>query len=274
MAIHSFLKAEKGDPDWQFSPEDYFGKEFKIIDANMVEIEEGRADKVVLRQNPTEKDLLAKHLSITLQKNSVLEMTILNDVDAKLQQVFLYDIHLKAGANLSLGMFVKDGMLNKHILQVYLEEGSSFAAYGLISNTVKGDAEIITKIVHGGPDAVSNQLFLGLAGDDSQTVYQSTVIVEAVAQGSLVGIESANLIVGDDAHCHAKPEVYLNAEYCSTAHASETNTISAEKIGYLQSKGIPEEIARELVISSFRNQVISLIHQEAICEEVKEMYVD
>ena len=90
MAIHSFLKAERGDPDWQFSPEDYFGKEFKIIDASTVELDEGVSDRVVLRQNPTEKELLAKHLKVIVQKGSMLEMTILNDVDPNLQQVFLY----------------------------------------------------------------------------------------------------------------------------------------------------------------------------------------
>jgi len=42
MAIHSFLKAEKGDPDWQYSPEKYIGKEFKLIDANTVELAENK----------------------------------------------------------------------------------------------------------------------------------------------------------------------------------------------------------------------------------------
>ena len=78
MSIHSFLKAEKGDPDWQFSPEDYFGKEFKIIDASIVELQEDKSEHVVLRQNPTEKELLAKHLKINLQKNSILDLIILN----------------------------------------------------------------------------------------------------------------------------------------------------------------------------------------------------
>ena len=32
MGIQSFLKATKGDPDWAFTPEQYFDKEFKIID--------------------------------------------------------------------------------------------------------------------------------------------------------------------------------------------------------------------------------------------------
>jgi len=274
MAIHSFLKAERGDPDWQFSPEDYIGKEFKIIDASMVEIEENDGDRVVLRQNPTEKDLLAKHLRVNLQKNSTLDLMILNEVDENLQQVFLYDIHLKPGANLSLGMFVKDGKLNKHILQVFLEDGASFAGYGLITNAAGGDSEVITKIIHDGQESASSQLFMGLAGKESQTVFQSTVVAEPNAHASQIGIESSNMIIEEGGRCYAKPDIYLNAEYCKSSQGAEISSIGEEKLGYLESKGIPEDIARDMLISRFRNQVINLIQQDNIRDEVKELYVD
>lgn len=274
MAIHSFLKAERGDPDWQFSPESYYGKEFKIIDANMIEVQSGEAERVVLRQNPTEKDLLAKHLTVTVQSSGTLELIILNEVDANLQQVFLYDIHIKENAIVSLGIFARNGRLNKHIVQIFQESNSQFAAYGIATNTEQGDTEIVTKVILQGTDSQSHQLFLGLAGEASQTVFQSVVIAEEISEGSVIGIENSNLITGVGGRCFSKPETYLNAEYCSSEYASETNTLSLEKIGYLRSRGIDEDTASELIISSFRNQVIELINQENIQEEVREMYVD
>jgi Fe-S cluster assembly protein SufD len=274
MTIHSFLKAEKGDPDWQFSPEDYFDREFKIIDASTVELAEGKQEQVVLRQNPTEKDLLAKHLNICLQKDSDLSLIILNDLDPSLQQVFLYDIHLKAGSNLNLGLFVKDGKFNKHIIQLVQDEGSVFSAYGLISNSVGGDTEVITKLIHNGAESVSNQLFLGVSGKDSQTVFQGSTIVEESAEASQVAIENSNLVAGENGRCFSKPETYVNSEYSTSAMGSETNAISMEKVGYLQTRGISEKDAQHIIITSFRNQVIDLIQQESVREEVKEMYAD
>lgn len=274
MAIHSFLKAERGDPDWQFSPEDYFGKEFKIIDASLVELEEGVSDKVVLRQNPTERELLAKHLRVCVQKSATLEMIILNDVDANLQQVFLYDIHLKPGASLSLGLFAKDGRLNKHIIQVFLEEGASFAAYGLILNKTGGDTEVITKVVHQGSGSTSSQLFLGLAGESSQTVFQAIAVAEPDAIGSDITIENCNLITGTQGRCYSKPETYINSELVSSNYATETETISLEKVSYLQSRGISEEASKEMLISGFISQTIILVSEDSIREEIKEMYAD
>ena len=148
MAIHSFLKAEKGDPDWQFSPEHYFGKEFKIVDASTVEIIEDVRDSMVLRQNPTDKNLLAKHIKIEARKNSHLDLMVINEADDKLQQVFMYDVHLKQDSTINFGIFVKGGKFNKHIIQVSLDEGANFSAYGLMVNDCGGDTEIITKIDH------------------------------------------------------------------------------------------------------------------------------
>jgi len=274
MAIHSFLKAERGDPDWQYTPENYFGKEFKIIDASQVELEEGASNKVVLRQNPTEKELLAKHLRVQIQNDADLEMIIINEVDTDLQQVFLYDIHLKPGASISLGLFAKDGKLNKHIIQVVQEEGSTFSAYGLISNETGGDTEVITKVVHQGAGSSSSQLFLGLAGENSQTVFQGIAVAEPNAVGCEIIIENCNLVTGELGRCYSKPDTYINADFVTAGYASETETISLEKISYLQSRGISGVLAREIILSGFRNQAISLVSEENIRTEIKEIYVD
>jgi len=274
MAIHSFLKAERDDPDWQFTPDEYYGKEFKIIDAVVIDLQAGATDTVVLRQSPIEKEMLAKHLKVLVQENANLELIIINEVDANLQQVFLYDIHLEVGATLSLGLFAKDGKLNKHIIQVALEDDSKIAAYGLISNECEGDTEIITKIVHRGAGSASTQLFSGLAGENSQTVFQGITIAEHAAIESEMLIENTNLVTGLAGRCFSKPENYSNAEFVTISQTSETDTISLEKISYLQSRGIPEDIARNIVVAGFRNQVIDIIISDTIRQEVTEMYVE
>jgi len=56
MAIESFLKVDKADPDWAYSPSQYFGKQFKMIDANCLQIKEGTDDVMILRLSPTENE--------------------------------------------------------------------------------------------------------------------------------------------------------------------------------------------------------------------------
>ena len=148
MGIQSFFKAKQSDPDWAFTPEEYFGKEFKLIDANTIELRQDLSDQVILRQDPTEKELLAKHIKIDIGEGSTFDVAIINEAPNKMQQVFIYDVRARDGAHINFGLFAKGGKLNKHIIQVTLEEGSYFNSYGHIQNTCGGDTEVISKIEH------------------------------------------------------------------------------------------------------------------------------
>jgi Fe-S cluster assembly scaffold protein SufB len=193
-------------------------------------------------------------------------------MDPKIQQVFLYNIYLESGAALSLGIFAKNGKLNKHIVQIYLEDFTTFTGYGLISNNCQGDTEVITKVIHQGQDSKNHQLFFNMAGKNSQTVFQSINFVEQSAVNSEIGLECANLVTENSGRCHSKPENYIDADYVETIQRTTTHTIGLEKIGYLQSKGIPEKKAQEMIVNGFKKPVLSVIHQESLREEIKKMY--
>lgn len=271
MAIHSFLKAEKGDPDWQFSPDQYFGKEFKIVDASSIELSKGVKDMMVLRQNPTDKSLLAKHIKIEAKEESNLDLLIINDAEEKLQQIFLYDVHLQAQSTINFGIFVKDGKFNKHIIQVSLEEGADFNSFGLMTNDVGGDTEIITKIIHQHNHTSSKQFIIGRSGKNSQTAYQGMVAFEENSFGSNAHIENMNLVVSNG-RCFSKPEIYCNMPNIKSTIGSITEHLDAEKIYYLQSKGLSPEQAVNTVIQNFHNNAINLVHFEDLKDEISQMF--
>jgi Fe-S cluster assembly scaffold protein SufB len=272
MAIHSFLKAEKGDPDWVFSPEKYFGKEFKLIDAKTIELAEDESNCMVLRQNPVEKDLLAKHLKISVKQESKLDLIILNEADKKLQQIFLYDIHVERGGGINFGIFVKDGKFNKHIVQVFLEEGAEFNTYGLMMNTVGGDTEIITKIIHQNVDTTSNQFIAGIAGEKSQTVFQGMAALDQDSEGSESHMECINLVIGEGGRCHAKPDIYMDCDNVESSHGCTTEHLNKDKIYYLQSKGVAYDVAQNEILENFQNRVFDIIPYSDIREEAKQLF--
>lgn len=274
MSIHSFLKAEKGDPDWQFTPEQYFSKEFKVINANIIQLKENVNEHLVLRQQPIEKELLAKSIRINVNNNSSLELVVFNESDSKLQQIFLYDINLGKNSSINFGIFVKNGKFNKHIIQVSQDNGSAFNCYGLMKNTVGGDTEIITKVIHNSPYNTSSQLVVGIAGSNSQTVFQGMCILDEGSTKSEANIENINLTLNDSARCFSKPEIYANCENVNSAHSSRIESISPEKIYYLNTKGIPEKIAKKILSSGYQKQTINLLPTEALKEEAKNLFSD
>ena len=273
MGIQSFLKAQKGDPDWAFTPAQYFDKEFKIIDVSLIELSPEKADSVMLRQTPSEKELLAKHLRIDIREGAVLDLCITNDATDKLQQVYIYDVRVRAGGNINFGLFVNGGKLNKHIIQVALDEGATFSAYGHVLNDVGGDCEVITKIEHRGPNSSSNQYFSCEAGKKSQSVYQGMVHVSEEAPFSQVGIENVNLITGQGGKCHSVPEVFNESDSTRVSTASGTELLDEERTYYLQTRGIKHSAAESLIISTHRMQVLNLIQSNEIKEEIEQLFI-
>jgi Fe-S cluster assembly scaffold protein SufB len=273
MGIQSFLKAHKGDPDWAFTPEQYFDKEFKVIDANLIELRKDKTDSVVLRQTPTEREMLAKHLRIDVREGATLDLCIVNEAGNKLQQVFIYDVRIREGGHVNFGLFVTGGKLNKHIIQVTLDDGANFNAYGHIINTVGGDSEIITKISHDGSYSVSNQFFTCEAGKDSQTVYQGMVNVMPEVAFAQVGIENINLITGTGGKCHSVPEVFNNSDSARVSTGSNTEQLDRERIYYLQTRRLSQPAAEALMITKHREQVLNIIQNAEIKEEISQILI-
>lgn len=272
MAIHSFLKAEKGDPDWQFSPDHYFNKEFKLIDANVIELPECVNETFVLRQTPTERQLLAKHLKININSSSSLELTIINDADSKLEQIFLYDILLEDNSAIDFRIFANGGKLNKHIIQVTVGANSTFNLVGLVKNDHKGDSEIITKVVQRQSNSENTQFVSCIAGKKSQAVFQSMTILDQECENSDTHIDGTGLILEESGRCFVKPEIFTESSEVNTGYAVEVNRIDKNQLYYFQTLGLDEESSTNLIINSFIDQAIMFVDADDVSEEIRQIY--
>lgn len=272
MGIQSFLQAEKGDPDWLFSPEEYFGKQFKLSEANTIELKEGKTDGITLRLSPTEKGMLAKHLRVDVRENACLDLIVLNESSAKMQQVFLYDIRIREGGVLNLGVFAKGGKFNKHIFQITIEEGANLASYGYMSNNDGGCTEIITKVFQQGAESLCTQLIGAQAGKDSQTVYQGMVRVGEEAEVAEAAVESINMVTANGGRCWSRPEVISENVTAKVRYGSQTNCLDSNITHYLASKGLPHDATEKLVIRGFQESIFNLVKPEEIREEVEQLF--
>lgn len=268
MGIQNFLQAQKGDPDWTFTPDHYFDKKFKLLDASVLEMIPGKTDSIVLRQNPPEKGLLAKQLRIEVLENSNLDLTIINEADDDLQQIFIYDILVKDGGIFNFGLFVKGGKLNKHIIRVTLDNYATFSTYGHIINTVGGDCEIITKILHEGSCSNSHISYTTEAGADSQTVYQGVTHVGRHSHYSHATIEISNLVVGEDGKCHSVPEIFNHSDSTKISCGTSTDYVDHERIYYLRTRGISKKDAETLLVNTHRNRTMDIIVNEELKDEI------
>lgn len=109
---------------------------------------------------------------------------------------------------------------------------------------------------HAAPDTTSNLLFKGVVGDDSRSVYTGLIKVEKDARGTNAFQTNRNIKLSANAWAESVPnlEIENNDVHCS--HASTVGPIDEEQRFYLESRGVPTEVAERLIVAGFFDEVL------------------
>ena len=99
-----------------------------------------------------------------------------------------------------------------------------------------------------------------LSGDGARTVWIGDVLIRPEATGTDTYEFNRNLVLTDGAHADSVPNLeILTGEVVGAGHASTSGRLDDEHIFYLQSRGIPFDEARRLVIRGFFGELIARI---------------
>jgi Fe-S cluster assembly protein SufD len=114
---------------------------------------------------------------------------------------------------------------------------------------------------HAVPHCKSNVVYKGaLQGEDAHTVWIGDVLIRAAAEGTETFELNRNLVLTDGARADSVPNLEIETgEIVGAGHASATGRFDDEQLFYLQSRGIPEDEARRLVVRGFFADVINKI---------------
>ncbi|KZO59829.1 Fe-S cluster assembly protein SufD [Dietzia cinnamea] len=131
---------------------------------------------------------------------------------------------------------------------------------------------------HSVPNCTSRILYKGaLQGDassnlpDAHTVWIGDVLIRAAALGTDTYEMNRNLVLTDGARADSVPNLEIETgEIAGAGHASAVGRFDEEHLFYLMSRGIPEDVARRLVVRGFFGEVINRIGVPEVRERVTE----
>jgi len=114
---------------------------------------------------------------------------------------------------------------------------------------------------HGEPHCRSNVTYKNaLQGRGSRTVWIGDVLIRAGAEGTETFELNRNLVLTEGARADSVPNLEIETgEIAGAGHASATGRFDDEQLFYLQSRGIPADVARRLVVRGFFGEILSKI---------------
>jgi Fe-S cluster assembly protein SufD len=149
--------------------------------------------------------------------------------------------------------------LARHQLDVTLGEGADCAVDGLAVVAGSQMADTHSCIVHAQPHGRSRQLHKCIAGGTARAVFNGKVKVSPSAQHTDAAQMSRNLLLSARARIDTQPQLEILADDVKCAHGATVGSLDAEEVFYLQSRGLSDGAARELLTYAFGAEIVARI---------------
>lgn len=164
----------------------------------------------------------------------------------------------------------------------FTDPGGEIEMFGLYFADDGQHIEHRLLVDHDTPNCRSNIMYKGaLQGDkstdkpDAHTVWVGDVLIRAAAEGTDTYELNRNLVLTDGARADSVPNLEIETgEIEGAGHASATGRFDDEQLFYLQARGLPEDVARRLVVRGFFGEIIQKISVPEVRERLSEYVED
>lgn len=109
---------------------------------------------------------------------------------------------------------------------------------------------------HIAPKTTSDLLFKGAVSDTARSVYSGLIRVGKEARGTNAYQTNRNLVLSEGAGAESVPNLEIETNDVVCSHASAVGPIDDEQRYYLESRGIPPEVAERLIVLGFFGEVL------------------
>ncbi len=143
----------------------------------------------------------------------------------------------------------------------YAAVGGELHQYGIYFADAGQHLEHRLLVDHATPKSVSRVDYRGaLQGKGAHTVWVGDVLIRKGAEGIDTYESDRNLVLTDGCRADAVPNLEIETgEIAGAGHAATTGRFDDEQLFYLQSRGIPEDEARKLVVFGFFTEIINKV---------------
>jgi len=155
--------------------------------------------------------------------------------------------------------------LSRNNLSILLKgEGTNTIMNGLYG--IDGDQQVDnhTLLDIQQPNCTAYQLYKGLLNDKSRAVFNGKIYVHAIAQKTNAYQLNKHLLLGNEACVDTKPQLEIFADDVKCTHGATIGQLVPEEIFYLQSRGITQQTAIQLLSKGFIDDIINTIKNGSI----------
>lgn len=183
-------------------------------------------------------------------------------------------VRLKRDAKFHSANSSAGSVLVRHHFEGRLEEeGAELILNGVSVLGGKEQVHNFVRIHHEAPQCVSRQHFKNVVNDEGRSSFDGTVIVNQGAQLTNSDQLINNLMLSNNCHADNKPNLMIFADDVKCAHGATIGQIDDDQLFYLQTRGLSEKFARELLTRGFAESIIQTIQFPEVVKELSKTLI-
>jgi len=122
---------------------------------------------------------------------------------------------------------------------------------------------------HAAPNTTSDLLFKGAVQDRARSVYTGLIKIRKEGRGTTAFQTNRNLTLGEEAWAESVPNLEIETNDVRCSHASTVGPIDPDQRFYLESRGIPSQIAERLIVLGFFDEVLTQLPVGPLADDLR-----
>lgn len=206
-----------------------------------------------------EKDAITEYYKIQTDASHASQVATTHIQQIGKSYTHTVTVSLNAGlVRNNLNIVLDEERCEAHLYGIYLQQGQSH-----IDNH--------TVVDHAKPHCESNELYKGMLDDQSTGVFNGKIFVRQDAQKTNAYQSNKNVLLSEGASVNTKPQLEIFADDVKCSHGCTIGRLDDESLFYLRSRGIPENIARSLLLHGFALDILEQIKLTPIRDYVDKL---
>ena len=119
-------------------------------------------------------------------------------------------------------------------------------------------------------NCTSHQCFKNIINHRARASFDGTVVVNKGAQLTSSDQLINNLMLSDEGHADCKPNLMIFADDVKCAHGATVGQLDEGQLFYLRTRGLSEDVAKEILTQSFARSIIQEIPFAPVVEELNQ----
>lgn len=172
------------------------------------------------------------------------------------------DFYIRENAEIELTLFDESSGISANWLNVELEcRAKLYLRIAQIRNGL-ASSYLNIRINHKSPNSFSRIDVRNVLRDSSVCVNYGLLNIDETAKGTDAYLSDKSLLVGERAKATSIPSLEIRTNDVKASHGSSTGRISEEELFYLQSRGLGNKQAEQMLVGSFLRPVLEKISKD------------